>query len=205
MASLATDPRASPTPSDISTLLSLANTLVARNVWGRHQRTTLKEMVLGRSRGGPLDATLSAISAAGGDAPARMTDDTFRALDSLVYREICGMLTELGYRLTRASRAKDRSPKPDKGRRGDGDDGDDGDDVAMLATNLSLQDRGGGSDDENSDEALRATWVGAVVAGINQARPIPSGGKCCCLGTGGGLLAFIAVFFAGVGAAAPLS
>ena len=68
----------------------------------------------------------------------------------------------------------------------------------MLATHLSLQGRGdasfgGGapsygeddySDDGDSDEALRATWVGAVVAGMNQARPIPSGGKCCCLGTG---------------------
>ena len=45
-----------------------------------------------------------------------MTDDTFRALDDLVYRDICRVLTELGYPLTRASRVKDRSsPRPGGG------------------------------------------------------------------------------------------
>ena len=46
---------------------------------------------------------------------------------------------------------------------------------------------------------LRNTWFGAVVAGLSQARPLPSGGKCCCIGSGAGLLAFASVFFADFG------
>ena len=66
MSGFLTDPaRGSPTPTDISTLLALANSLVARSVWGRHQRTTLKEMVLGRTHGGPLDEALQGIGKIG--------------------------------------------------------------------------------------------------------------------------------------------
>ena len=108
-----------------------------------------------------------------------MTDSAFRVLDDLVYREICRILTDLGYELTRASRTREFPPQH-------AEDGGGDDDVGMLATNLSLKE--GHHSDEISIETLRATWLGAVVAGINQARPIPSGGKCCCLGTATGLL-----------------
>ena len=170
--------------SAVAELLTIASTLVSQNIWGRHQRAALKELLL--SGDAKTVAVAEMASNSGGDPS--FVEPIFEALDDLVFEEVAAILTQLGYRLTAGTDSTSNGATSQVSRSFEELDlaqlKIDGPDAAADGTTVTQ---------------LRNTWFGAVVAGLSQARPLPSGGKCCCIGSGAGLLAFASVFFADFG------
>ena len=175
--------------SDLAELLTIASTLVSQNIWGRHQRAALKELLLSGDQRTVRVSKLA--SGAAGDSS--YIEPIFEALDDLVFEKVATTLTKMGYQLTAGSDSE-------------GNNGRNNNEVSRSFEELKISEimkgtepietTNGTNNAEDTINELRNTWFGAVVAGLSQARPLPSGGKCCCIGSGAGLLAFASVFFA---------
>ena len=171
--------------SDVAELLTIASTLVSQNIWGRNQRAALKELLLS---GDPRTARVAKLASTAGGDPS-FVEPIYEALDDLVFGEVASVLSQMGYRLTAGTDSVANGGTSQ---------------VSRSFEELSLADMMSSAAEAEETTTvettkLRNTWFGAVVAGMSQARPMPSGGKCCCIGSGAGLLAFAAVFFADFG------
>jgi hypothetical protein len=173
--------------SDVAELLTIASTLVAQNIWGRHQRAALKELLLSNDERIVQVAKMAGRS----EGDPSFVEPIFEALDDLVFEEIASVLSKLGYRMTAGTQSTSNGSTSQVSR-------------SFEELNLSqIRDQMVDGQDVMkgivANDQLRTTWFGAVVAGLSQAKPLPNGGKCCCIGAGAGLLAFISVFFADFG------
>ena len=185
MASMATS--LATTTSEVAELLTIASTLVSQNIWGRHQRAALKELLLSND---PRTVQVGKMATKSLGDPSYV-EPIFEALDDLVFEEVASVLTQMGYRLTAGTDVTANGSTSQVSRSFE---------ELNLARHMTKE--GLLSEEETTVatmEQLRTTWFGAVVAGLSQARPLPNGGKCCCIGAGAGLLAFVAVFFADFG------
>ena len=70
--------------SAVAELLTIASTLVSQNIWGRHQRAALKELLL--SGDAKTVAVAEMASNSGGDPS--FVEPIFEALDDLVFEEV---------------------------------------------------------------------------------------------------------------------
>ena len=98
----------------------------------------------------------------------------FESLDDLVFEEVASVLTQMGYRLTAGTDVTANGSTSQVSRSFE---------ELNLARHMTKE--GLLSEEETTVatmEQLRTTWFGAVVAGLSQARPLPNGGKCCCIG-----------------------